>query len=104
MEELTKPSAANPGHGLAIWLNRPGGQGAAGVAQQKSNPGDKAGWIYRDGHRDMFAALGAGKTRMYMIPSLKMVVVRQCDKEQDRYQDDAFLALLLGGNTASRDR
>ncbi|MCI0749524.1 MAG: beta-lactamase family protein [Nevskiales bacterium] len=95
MEEILKPSGANPGHGLAMWLNVPGGQGSAGVAQQKSDSGDKAGWIYRGGYPDLFGALGAGKSRLYMIPSLNMVIVRQGDTQRDRYQDDTFLGLLL---------
>ena len=97
LEELIKPSDANPGHGLALWLNRPGGQGAVGVAGQRSELGDEAGWIYRDGCPDLFAALGAGKCRMYVIPSLKLVALRQGDTSGDRFEDNAFLSLLLTG-------
>lgn len=68
LDELVKPSEANPGHGLALWLNQPGGQGGVGVAAQKSEQGDEAGWIYRGGHAELFAALGAGKCRMYVVP------------------------------------
>jgi CubicO group peptidase (beta-lactamase class C family) len=99
LDELVKPSKANPGHGLALWLNQPGGQGAVGVAGQKSEPGDTAGWICRGGHSDLFAALGAGKCRMYVIPSLKMVVVRQADNKSDRFDDNTFLSLLLTGQS-----
>ena len=99
LDELVKPSKANPGHGLALWLNQPGGQGAVGVAAQKSRLGDKAGWIYRGGHSDLFAALGAGKCRMYIIPSLEMVVVRQADNKADRFDDNTFLSLLLTGQS-----
>ena len=99
LDELVKPSKANPGHGLALWLNQPGGQGAVGVASQRSEPADKAGWIYRDGCRDLFAALGAGKCRMYVVPSLKMVVVRQADNKADRFDDNTFLSLLLTGQS-----
>ena len=100
LHELVKPSDANPGHGLALWLNRPGGQGAVGVAAQRSEPGDKAGWIYRDGCPDLFAALGAGKCRMYVIPSLNLVAVRQGDSERDRFEDNTFLSLLLTGKAS----
>jgi hypothetical protein len=99
LDELVKPSKANPGHGLAVWLNQPGGQGAVGVAGQKSEPGDKAGWIYRGGHSDLFAALGAGKCRMYVIPSLEMVALRQGDSKGDRFDDYTFLSLLLTGQS-----
>jgi CubicO group peptidase (beta-lactamase class C family) len=103
LHELVKPSAANPGHGLALWLNQPGGQGAVGVAGQKSELDDKAGWIYRGGHSDLFAALGAGKCRMYIIPSLEMVVVRQADRKADRFEDNTFLSLLLTGQSSDSD-
>jgi hypothetical protein len=99
LDELVKPSKPNPGHGLALWLNQPGGQGAGDVATQKSEPGDTAGWIYRSGHSDLFAALGAGKCRMYVIPSLQMVVVRQADSKADRFDDNTFPSLLLTGQT-----
>lgn len=102
LDELVKPSAANLGHGLALWLNQPGGQGAVGVATQKSEPGDQAGWIYRDDYSDLFAALGAGKCRMYVIPSLKIVAVRQGDSEEDRFDDNTFLSLLLTGALPDR--
>lgn len=97
LDELIKPSKANPGHGLALWLNQPGGQGSVGVAALKSDAADKAGWIYRNGHRELFAALGAGKCRMYVIPSLQMVVLRQGDSRGDRFDDYTFLSLLLTG-------
>ncbi|TWU57116.1 Beta-lactamase [Rubripirellula reticaptiva] len=100
LHELMKPSDANPGHGLALWLNQPGGQGSVGVAAQRTEPRDKAGWIYWDGCPDLFAALGAGKCRMYVIPSLKLVALRQGDSDRDRFEDNTFLSLLLAGQAA----
>ena len=70
-----------------------------GLPAQRSDPGDKAGWIYRGGHRDLFAALGAGKCRMYVIPSLEMVALRQGDSKGDRFDDNTFLSLLLTGQS-----
>jgi len=95
LAELVRPSAANPGHGLALWLNHPDGQGSH--RSQVAPAGSEGGWIYHRGYPDLFAALGAGKCRMYVIPSLKMVVVRQGDSEVDRYQDSTFLSLILAG-------
>ncbi|MGB7325004.1 MAG: hypothetical protein WBD31_09035 [Rubripirellula sp.] len=88
---------ADLGHGLALWLNQPGGQSEVGVAAQMSELEDKAGWIYRDGCPDLFAALDAGKWRMYVIPSLKLVALRQGDSDRDRFEDNALLSLLLAG-------
>lgn len=99
LAELVRPSATNPGHGLALWLNRPGGKSAVAVRGQTSSSRDTAGWIYRGGCPDLFAALGAGKCRMYMIPSLEMVVLRQGDTRGDRFDDNTFLTLLLKGET-----
>ena len=61
LEELVKPSKANPGHGLAIWLNQPGGVGSGGDPRQTSKSDDKAGWIYRDGCPDLVGALGRAR-------------------------------------------
>ena len=92
--ELVKPSQANSGHGLAFWLNRPGGQGS--ISFQTAPAGAKGGFIYHDACPDLFAALGAGKCRMYVIPSLNMVALRQGDSKRDRFSDHVFLSILLG--------
>lgn len=68
-----------------------------GIAGQGSEPGDKAGWIFRGGHRELLAALGAGKCRMYLIPLLNMIALRQGDSKVDRFNDNTFLSLLLTG-------
>jgi CubicO group peptidase (beta-lactamase class C family) len=103
LEECFKPSQANLGYGLTFWLNQPGGVGLA-PEDRMSKADDKGGFIYPGGCPDLAGALGAGQCRMYVIPSRKMVVLRQCETPRDRYQDDVFLALLFGGNAASRDR
>jgi CubicO group peptidase (beta-lactamase class C family)/predicted dienelactone hydrolase len=94
LDELVKPSKTNAGHGLALWLNQPDGQGSRSF--QSVPTGVKGGWIYRDGCTDLFAALGAGKCRLYIIPSLNMVALRQGDTRGDRFNDHTFLSLLLG--------
>ena len=99
LAELVKPSDANPGHGLALWLNAPGGHGSQRL--QVAPPGSQGGFIYHDGHPDLFAALGAGKCRMYVIPSRNMVALRQGDSQGDRYWDSTFLSLLLTGDATA---
>ncbi|MHC4606256.1 MAG: alpha/beta hydrolase [Planctomycetota bacterium] len=92
-EECLRPSKANPGHGLATWLNTVGGQAPA---RHQLKSGEKGGFIYPDGLPDIYAALGAGKNRMYMIPSLDMVVLRQGEGDTGRgFSDPEFLRLLL---------
>ncbi len=97
LEELVKPNKTNPGHGLALWLNHPGGQGAFPVLS--APPGTPGGWIYPDGCPDLFAALGAGKCRMYIVPSLELVALRMADTEGDLFDDSTFLSVLLKGQS-----
>ena len=63
--------------------------------------GGPGGWIYPDGEPDLFAALGAGGNRMYILPSRGMVVVRLGHVEEvrraDAWQDAVFLGHLLTG-------
>ncbi|MCB1212080.1 MAG: serine hydrolase, partial [Verrucomicrobiales bacterium] len=44
LQELRAPSSANPGHGLALWLNHPEGQGSSPL--QKTPEGAPGGWIF----------------------------------------------------------
>ncbi|MCU0980913.1 MAG: serine hydrolase, partial [Pirellulaceae bacterium] len=98
LAELVKPSKTNPGHGLALWLNEPGGQGSVSI--QVAPPSARSGFIYHDGCPDLVAALGAGKCRLYVIPSLHLVALRQGDTPGENYQDNAFLRLLLTGKAS----
>jgi hypothetical protein len=49
---------------------------------------------------DLVAACGAGKQRLYVIPSRKLVIVRQGALGQG-FSDMEFLSLLLRGKPAS---
>jgi len=95
MRELRVPSKPNPGHGLALWLNHPGG---FPPSRQKFEPDTDAsgGFIYPDGEADLFAALGAGKNRLYIIPSKNLVVVRQTMEDTGNFEDSEFLRRVLG--------
>lgn len=89
------PSEVNPGHGLALWLNQPSGRGV--TILQSAPPDAPAGWIYPDAYPDIIGALGAGRCRMYMVPNLKVVIVRLAEGEEGPgYQDAVFLGLILG--------
>ncbi len=91
MTELIQPSAINPGHGLFLWLNQPGGFGP-----NRQPIGPDQGSIYHDGYPDLIGALGAGKSRMYVIPSANLVILRQADAENNTFEDHEFLSLLFG--------
>lgn len=96
IRECFEPTPVNPGHGLAFWLNRPHGVAAGGGQTLRGT--ETSGFVYSAGLTDIIAALGAGKNRMYIVPSLDMVIARQAEGEQVRgYSDDEFLSLLFTG-------
>lgn len=49
-----------------------------------------------DGVSDLYMAAGAGKQRLYIIPSMDLVIVRQ--GRQSRFNDREFLGRLTGQN------
>jgi len=54
----------------------------------------KCAWL----PEDLFMAAGAGKQRLYVIPSLQLVIVRQGDLRASRgFSDAEFLDRLLRG-------
>lgn len=95
MQELRRPSAPNPGHGLAIWLNRPGGFSPQDQRAGRIPENSVGGFIYPDCFPDLFAAMGAGPNRMYIVPEKSLVVVRQTDHVNARFNDAEFLRRML---------
>lgn len=94
VEQLLVPSENKPGHGKFLWLNTKNGFGYPELFL-RAPEGSEAGFIYYDGYEDLFAAMGAGKNRLYMIPTLDMVIVRQSNNPNDRFKDHEFLDRLL---------
>jgi len=96
VEALFIPSGANPGYGLFIWLNTKDGFGPDD--RLKAPAGSVAGFMYNDNYPDMIGILGAGPNRMYLIPSLNMVIVRQTAQIEirlKRFIDHEFLKHLF---------
>lgn len=93
VNELFEPHGINPGHGVFLWLNRQ--HGYPPMFSEAAPDGSEGGFIYYDGYTDIIGCLGAGKNRMYIIPSLDAVVVRQTLEGSDNYSDHEFLQLLL---------
>jgi CubicO group peptidase (beta-lactamase class C family) len=69
--ELFRPSRANPAYGLTWWLPNP--SPSADVVTATVDLGRHAAEV----PRDTVVAAGAGNQRLYVIPSLKLTVVRQ---------------------------
>ena len=85
---------ANPAYGFGFWLNRPPPEPRLQSIKilQMAIDGDQ---LYPDGPRDLIAAIGTDKQRLYMIPSLDLVVTRFA--YETRFSDGDFLSRLLTG-------
>jgi CubicO group peptidase (beta-lactamase class C family) len=101
MAECFKGSTVNPAYGLTFWLNAPTDAANASSANADSeteplikNPGGGKTVISQDAPADLVMAAGAGKQRLYIIPSLDMVITRFGDGGP--FEDSEFLGLLLG--------
>lgn len=104
LEELVVGSSANPNYGLTFWLNRSSDDRATLAPKPKSRLQELLDILPetdeisqkgfgKDLPKDLFVAAGAGKQRLYVIPSLKLVVVRQ--GRQSRFDDNEFLTRLI---------
>lgn len=100
LAECFQGSTHNPAYGLTWWLKKP-----VTAEQRRKVPilsrewGDvaNADWL----PDDLVAACGAGKQRLYVIPSRKLVVVRQGSLAQG-FSDLEFLSMLLRGKPAGK--
>ena len=92
-------SQANPSYGLTFWLNQeaPGGR-EEDLERMLDLPWQAAQWtdvcICKDAPADMVVALGSHYQRLFIIPSLKAIVVRQ--GSEAKFSDADFLRLVLG--------
>jgi CubicO group peptidase (beta-lactamase class C family) len=87
------PSAANPAYGLTFWRNDT-------LAESADLGGIRT--LVADGPifgvhapSDLVAAAGAQDQRLYLIPSLDLVIVRLGEGHR-RFRDEELLTLLLG--------
>ena len=93
-DELFVGHVANPAYGLGFWLNNP----QHSPRQQKLSdllPAMDGEQLYSGGPRDLICAMGTGKQRLYVIPSLNLVVVRFTNNAS--FSDGDFLSRLLTG-------
>lgn len=103
LRECFRPSPTNPQYGLSFWLNNPvqdhrdwGQQGVLEVPHSLNFEKDDQDrlWISKNAPRDMVAAIGAEGQRLYVIPSLKLVIVR-LGQGKTAFRDSEFLDRLL---------
>jgi CubicO group peptidase (beta-lactamase class C family) len=85
---------ANPAYGISFWLNCP----PPTPRLQKMTdlqPAMDGEQLFSGGPRDIYAVEGTAKQRLYIIPSLDLVIVRFA--RGGRFSDGDFLSRLLTG-------
>ena len=85
VDQMLAPSRANPRYGLGWWL-------APGPEAEHARP-------IRGVPKDLVMAAGAGDQRLYVVPSLGLVVLRFGDDED--FEDRDFLTRLFSGKARS---
>jgi len=96
--ECLRGSACNRAFGMGFWLNHAASYGRAVNVEDDLDPDwRRQDWsgacLCCDAPRDLFVSLGSMGQRLYIIPSLDMVVVRL--SADSHYSDAEFLRLLL---------
>lgn len=94
ISDCFKGTTPNPAYGQTWWLKQAvTPEILERISILESEWGDVANceWI----PNDLVAAVGAGKQRLYVIPSRKLVVVRQATLANREFSDLEFLSLLL---------
>jgi len=99
LREAFVGSQVNPAYGLTFWLNHEAPNGReADMERMLDLPWQNAQWtgvcICKDAPADMVVALGSHYQRLFIIPSLKAVIVRQ--GSGGNFSDARFLRLVLG--------
>ena len=99
LEQAWRGSAANRAFSLGWWNNRAAPGGREFDFEEMLHPKwSQQNWrdacLCRDAPPDLVAGIGSGYQRLYVIPSLDLVVVRQGNG--GRFSDARFLRLLLG--------
>jgi CubicO group peptidase (beta-lactamase class C family) len=99
LREAFAGSTANSSYGLTFWLNQqaPGGR-EADMERMLDLRWQNAQWtnvcVCKDAPADMVVALGSGYQRLFVIPSLEAIVVRQGSNAS--FSDARLLRLVLG--------
>jgi hypothetical protein len=99
LAECFRGTRINPMFGMGFWLNRQAPNAReVDVERMLELPWEHQNWqatcLCREAPRDMVAAIGSGYQRMFIVPSMNVVVVRQ-GRDDGRFSDAHFLSLLF---------
>jgi CubicO group peptidase (beta-lactamase class C family) len=100
LQQASVGSSINPAYGLTFWLNRSAGFMAREVDLEKmiDLPWERANWrnvcLCKSAPVDMMVGLGSGYQRLFIIPSMNALIVRQ--GQNAKFSDAYFLRLVLG--------
>ena len=99
LREAFSGSQANPSYGLTFWLNREAPNGREiDIENMLARPWTRENWsatcICRDAPPDMVVSLGSGYQRLFIIPSMNALIVRQGSNA--KFSDAKFLRMVLG--------
>ena len=99
LEQCWAGTEANRAFSLGWWNNRAAANGREVDVEQMlipkwSNQDWRDACLCRDAPSDLVACIGSEGQRLYVIPSLKLIVVRQANGGS--FSDAHFLRLLLG--------
>ena len=108
LKTLFVGTPANPMYGLSWWLNRPIDDQLRSSIRTLTMASDLH-YGARGVPNDLVMAAGAGKQRLYVVPSMKLIVVRQADIKSElmpgpnslKFSDEAFWQLLTLGHSQS---
>jgi CubicO group peptidase (beta-lactamase class C family) len=108
ISECWRGTRANPMFGMGFWLNRTAGDPSArevDVEKMLDVPWQREDWqhdcLCKEAPRDLIAAIGSAYQRMFIIPSLDLIIVRQ--GRDASFSDARFLRLILGKDQSQRE-
>jgi CubicO group peptidase (beta-lactamase class C family) len=105
--ECFRGTRANPMFGMGFWLNRTANDPFArevDVEKMLDIPWERQDWhhdcLCREAPRDMIAAIGSHYERLFIVPSMNLIIVRQ--GREANFSDSRFLRLILGEDQPHR--
>jgi len=105
--ECFRGTRANPMFGMGFWLNRTANDPfvrEVDVEKMLDIPWERQDWhhdcLCREAPRDLIAAIGSHYERLFIVPSMNLIIVRQ--GREANFSDSRFLRLILGEDQPHR--